>query len=486
MRNVRQRMIMGRQALRKEVGREAAKEMMAWTKFEGQSKAARADWWPYVVASKDGTLKVTSEIPTNLRGRWSAMQGVAIAESYAGRLLKGEKPFQPPARVEAPQDWPAHHTSGVIAVDVEGSETLDRIAISTGSHCGTFQWGPEVRHLVRRLLNECPVVLGWSVDYDVRMLEKEGVSIPESSHVIDLMVGHMILNPWRFKGLGKAAPLYVMVMPWKHLMREDPELYNVMDAAVLHPIWQSMHKQLIQRGQIKWFLEKDLPAWHKLRKMERDPVLTEDGDLIWVRYKPSENGAVNEDTMAGLYIEPSPFVAPSTDRYRSLQLGGWDFLYNVVSYLIGAQIRDHGEVAERYMLGSGPVQIRRGIKEYKEGPLLDVTPAKVKEDILWMDQHYPALKDFHDRVNKQAAKDRMVTNAFGRKHYAPKHPIRWVIHSTMADIIRHLLVAGPTPVHIWGDELVYESEEAVDPLALINSIPLVGLSEYLVFKEPQE
>jgi len=203
--------------------------------------------------------------------RKSQYMASPAAEAAAEWAVSGG-PVSPTVAAFALADLPRMPDGAELSLDTEGRASIDRVSVAWGAVAGTFAWDPLGRAAVRDMVARCGLLLIYNAAYDVPLLEAEGVPV-DRAKVRDLMLAHCVLNPWRERGLGKAAPLYIPVYPWKG--STDPEYYSLYDAWVPLQMWPRMldlleHRRLLttldREHAMMWRLAdtgiKPKPTWY--------------------------------------------------------------------------------------------------------------------------------------------------------------------------------------------------------------------------------
>lgn len=252
-RRVPECLVFGRAALCRRIGEARVKEVEAWTKFPGQRMTRRATWDCYLHAvSGDSYVVATLDPDTVRKMQYANWPAVESAVNWALMLGKGGSPLRPThITLAALTPPPANLDPAILGLDTEGADRIERVSLALGDWACSVPWDAPGKALTKRLIGEASTVLLWNAPHDMGLLEAEGIEI-EIQKVRDLMVAHTVLNPWRERGLGKAAPLYIPVEPWKH--SADMEWYSAMDAWVLLPLWQAIESLLAERKMGDLFL----------------------------------------------------------------------------------------------------------------------------------------------------------------------------------------------------------------------------------------
>ena len=244
------------------------------------------------------------------------------------------------------------------------------------------------------LLDEATVIVAHNAQFDWGMLVDEGVEMPQEKW-LDTMLMHQLVNPWRMKGLGKCAPLYVPgLTPWKHKSGDDMEGYSLWDAAVLIPMFYNLQSTLVSRHQ--WRVCDTEHRW------------------MWSQYNCGchmENYRVDD-------VESEVTKAALIPESCRVDLGS---VRDAVGVLCGA--RPTGslppEVERRHLLGYSPRQIRRGCREV--GPLpqlqLDEKEGDTKRALVAYDEENPAFKKFREHTRHMAKKDGYIVAPSGHRAY---------------------------------------------------------------------
>lgn len=481
------KVIYGREALEKLVGKDHVRAVRCVRKYPGQKKATpRADWWPYCYAVGDDWV-VACEEPQKLEksARWADAEGVGVARRW-GSL---PAPFAPSSPVYHPSDWTDFKPT-TLALDVEGElGTVTRISVATDNQCGTFSWDEVSKQLTQLLVSKARKIIGWNLAYDMRCLAVEGVKILES-RAFDLMTAHKILNPWRIAGLGHAAPLYAPLQAWKHFDEGDMEEYALRDAANLIPIYHEMLEQLKVRRQLKHYVEIDMPSYFKLERIGAQDVQTNRG-YVSRRFVARRRGKESPETVAAWLMESHPRIGlPGSpegkppleldERYSVYRIG--DAYRRIISSLAGQPLACDEHMV-RMVMGYGPKQAYSGSADGLSPLPTERTMTQLKQDFAKLMSKHPKVDNWIKRLKKQRVNDGFVVNPFGRRCYvtSKKQPQRWVVESTLADTLRLGMDLFPqSPVHLVEDGWVFL--DPVDVAACLQAIhfPLESLKRNLI------
>jgi DNA polymerase-1 len=87
------------------------------------------------------------------------------------------------------------------------------------------------------------------------------------SPIFDTMVAAHLLQPDLYKGLARAAPLYLDLQSWKHKSEDAPEEYNAKDVFFTWKLAEAEEVHLQETGQARLFHETMMPALPVLIRM---------------------------------------------------------------------------------------------------------------------------------------------------------------------------------------------------------------------------
>jgi hypothetical protein len=133
------------------------------------------------------------------------------------------------------------YTGDMVAFDIEtmgiGSRVVDCISFSDGKRTHTLKWTSQIRQWCNTLFAQPNIMfIGHNLAFDMPILRDAGIVFPDYFRYWDTMFAGVMLQPDLMKGLGKMAPLYLDIKPWKwrHLSEADPALYSAMDSYVTY------------------------------------------------------------------------------------------------------------------------------------------------------------------------------------------------------------------------------------------------------------
>ncbi len=177
--------------------------------------------------------------------------------------------------------WQAELGS-LVAVDIEthgiDNEVIDRVSFSDGKRSASLEWSAETCEFLNRLFAAPDRTFAFhNSPFDVPRLIANGVKISQrvlDRRVIDTMWAAVILQPDLHKGLGRVAPIYLNVRPWKwrSLIDGDPIYYSAKDAYVTALLAAKLQGYLVQMGMWPLFSGEKHPG---PGVMQTIPVLTE-------------------------------------------------------------------------------------------------------------------------------------------------------------------------------------------------------------------
>jgi hypothetical protein len=129
----------------------------------------------------------------------------------------------------------------LVAFDIEtmgiDSRVVQCISFSDGQRTHTIPWNAETRSWVNTQFSMPGILFaGHNLAFDIPILRDAGVVFPEYFEYWDTMFGGVVLQPDLPKGLGKMAPLYLDIRPWKwsHISQANPEHYSAMDSFITY------------------------------------------------------------------------------------------------------------------------------------------------------------------------------------------------------------------------------------------------------------
>lgn len=126
----------------------------------------------------------------------------------------------------------AHAWGTLVAVDIEthgkNNDVIDCVSISDGNVSATLLWSAEVRDYLSRVfidgMNKHTIFAFHNSPFDVPRLIEAGVVIPQvvvDRQVFDTMFAAVTIQPDLHKALGRVAPVYMDLFPWKPAKNRD-------------------------------------------------------------------------------------------------------------------------------------------------------------------------------------------------------------------------------------------------------------------------
>lgn len=179
-------------------------------------------------------------------------------------------------------------------------------------HTWTAPWNEPARQALKVIMGYPGLVKRFhNCAYDVPFLERAGC--PLHGEIEDTMWAAQFLNPDLPKGLGRVAPLYFDMRPWKGTKDKTPEDYNAKDAYVQERLGNLMMPMLERQGQTRAYraMMDGLPTVMAMteRGIKCDPVRLES-------WSTSE-----EDRMSRAFLDwPWPEVNPRSTQQTSAHL----------------------------------------------------------------------------------------------------------------------------------------------------------------------
>lgn len=437
-------LVRGRGELAAAVGKDALTAAVASTKFPGATRAVpRGSIHPFVYDLPGGGGGYVVAAPDESQVRRSNWLEQASLDAATAHVIEvqahGVKTPPPPVPVS---EWIVEE-SVVLALDTEGQ--LDRISLATEDQSGSWQWSHPVLCRVQEQLDAASLVLAHYAPHDIALLRNAGLDVhPEKWRCT--LVAHRLLNPYRNRGLGYAAPMYFPVRPWKHLIETDPELYNVMDAWVLIEMWRTMQPRLEQE-RLYPLLLRDMA----LQELLHEPI----ADHRNAGFIPGVQGHQDAVTRAATVLE-DPYTRRDSDPTGWLTAD-----LPVADGRVACGLRDPFSEALRFLTGTGleptlagasrealvRTLLGYGIDAARKGSdrLAPITPDfPTRKSLTGLIEQHPEVEGYLSAVRKQLNRDRFVANPFGRRWWrgTPGQAARFLILSTIADIMAEALVAA--------------------------------------------
>jgi|SRR5579862_2609566 len=113
----------------------------------------------------------------------------------------------------------------------------------------SFPWTPPYIPLLQKVIDRAGFIVEWATNhFDSRRLRAHGITIPPEKSVSGMWQWHFLHSDLP-KGLGKVAPFFMRLEPWKHLSSAQPAYYNAMDQAVPFTIWKKCEEALRREGR---------------------------------------------------------------------------------------------------------------------------------------------------------------------------------------------------------------------------------------------
>ena len=425
--------IVGKKPLSQLVGFDTVKQALAMTKFEGRRAVQRGTWENYCYLKPKGGWVVGVKDPAQAtKLGLQALSAVEVGIRWGQRIRDGEEPFTAPKPKYHASEFDQEDPCEVVGIDFEGTDMPTRVSIGTKQQTVTSQMDLPTRTLLRSVVEKASTVVMHNCVFDLAMAEKVGVEI-DRAKVFDTMIAHQILNPWQRRGLGHCASLYVMTAPWKGI--EDEELYSLMDAAILVPMYEAQVAE-IERTHQRGVLD-----------MEMQIALHEKSHF------PRVFGKEAYITRAAGAMEPTGPVNASYDwtdlcrpRSNPLVLSLKSPIRTVCRRLFG----DPGDLTEMealHVLGFGVRQIRNGSSANAVDALKpNETEKETKDRLAAFDEAHSDFVAWRNQVHAAAQRDGFVTNPFGRRAYMlfGGEAQRFVALSTLFDLLKFTAIAaGP-------------------------------------------
>ena len=404
------KLAVGRPAAKRLLGASRLKELAASTQYKGERAKPRSIWAPYVIGTADRYFVVTCPDPSDLpKQGWRSRPAIEAAAAHIAYLIKHKGSWQPPNAAYSLHEC-VQPQAGIVGIDIEGPcGSVDRIGIATKDQCISLQWTADVAAFAQEMFNNPALTfVAHNAPFDHYGLTQE-LGDGFCSRFGCTMVASRLINPWRPIGLGKCAPLYVPgLFPWKHLSATDPELYNLMDAAVLPPMWEKLSQMITSRHMDRAYrADLDFAYDHFAWELEHDTRITY--SVNWVETAVTKAAGIIETARQG----------PGQEH----QVDWWDAVCSAVGYELCYDEPPHSwhdGIIDRHILGYGPRQIRNGGQEFPNG-VSGLPPGCkdkcIKEITDAFDKENPSFTKWRNRLRRQARKDGYVTAPDGRRGY---------------------------------------------------------------------
>lgn len=168
----------------------------------------------------------------------------------------------------------------LIAIDIEthgiDNEVIDLVSFSNGEMTAVLEWTEGARAYVELLLDYDPnmIVAVHNSPFDLPRLSSNGVHITDdllSKRVFDTMFGAVVLQPDLHKGLGRVAPVYLDLAPWKTGAKKDTSHWRLLVNAdpIRYAGKDAFYTAWIARQQIAAM--KDLGVWKLFMGVDGHP-----------------------------------------------------------------------------------------------------------------------------------------------------------------------------------------------------------------------
>ena len=169
-----------------------------------------------------------------------------------------------------------------ISVDIEtiGMDYPTCVGISddpTRAICIPFRGGRlnpgELAYVWRRLYRvfESRGIIGQNIQFDLTRLERYGFRFPRIA--FDTMLAHHLLYPEFAHDLGFITSIYTPDPYYKHESSTDLWGYNCKDACLKYLSYQGLHQELVQAGQLEYFMEHVMGLIRPIMAMQATGLL---------------------------------------------------------------------------------------------------------------------------------------------------------------------------------------------------------------------
>jgi len=263
-----------------------------------------------------------------------------VKRAYEGKLYE----WRLEKYISRIEDLPPVESLGrLIAFDIEthgvDNEVIDLVSFSDGVTTAAVDWCEDARAYMERLFAlRGRLFVAHNSPFDVPRLRANGVRISKRvrhKHMMDTMFGNVQLQPDLHKSLGRVAPVWLDLRPWKTSSRNkkshwramvdaDPRGYAAKDSFNTWGIAEPMRREMKELGVWKYFMGRDghpgpgvmgtLPLLTEMSRkgicIDRDEAARYAHKLermlfrymkLWVRHLPKVRIASNPDVIKLLY-----------------------------------------------------------------------------------------------------------------------------------------------------------------------------------------
>lgn len=188
--------------------------------------------------------------------------------------LKMGTPITSVKKLGTPKSW-----GDLVAIDIEthgiDNEVIDLVSFSNGEKTAVLAWGEDIRAYLSKMFVDRKRL--WAVHnspFDIPRLVANEVVIPQDvidRQVFDTMFGAVVIQPDMHKSLGRVAPMYLDLAPWKTSSRKETSHWRalVRSDAVAYAGKDSFNTFWIAQQLIA--VMKDLGVWKLFMGVDGHP-----------------------------------------------------------------------------------------------------------------------------------------------------------------------------------------------------------------------
>ncbi len=364
-----------------------------------------------------------------------------------------------------------------LAIDTEGRGTITRFSLCDGSQSLTAQWDQSAQRLIEKIAPSYRWIVGHNIiDYDLELLEKQGVVFPRQQ-IADTMVAHQCLLPHHRAAIGWAAPLYLPLEPWKHLGQSQTDVYALKDAVNDLFMWERQYEMLMERHLEYLFFEVEQPFRFLLNRLRRTGFAT-DGPTgrpftVRPRYALKGVGKGHYSVVTGEVEARNPPIDPlwggkrrrgsvpvhAAPGQRLFTCRLHDPILPLITHFTGQRLEVGSlepSIARAIARGRGPRQFQKDLG-------LQLGDKKAKEMIAEFRDVNPGWVNWASRLASQLYGEGFVTNPFGRQAALGSFSdaLAFLFDSTEMDLLKeYSTLVSDAVVAIEGRALILAGEEA--------------------------
>lgn len=240
------------------------------------------------------------------------------------RILSGERPVDDDFKFEESiplgKDWQGLWAAYDLEVPI-GSTAIQQASIASEAGCWSFPWSLDAVAAFKEAMSQADLRIAHNQQYDIPILAHHGVDVPEPT--MDTMLAAALLEPDLLKGLEAAAPLHLLLRPWKFLSETvgftDP-YYNAKDSFIELHLAKELYRKIVEAGMEDLFFNRVMPSVSVLMDMKQRGIRV-DGAFA-EKWCGELTSSLNANMIR--WVERHPDVQPSsTYQLRDLLYKTW-------------------------------------------------------------------------------------------------------------------------------------------------------------------